>query len=677
MALTNMQTLHFSFGPIQGFIAQSRRTRDSWAASYLLSYLTGCAMQALQDNNSASTITFPSVTGDPLYRAIKDGVKPTDPHEPAARVGSLPTRFKASVSLGTDGDLCAQAIRTKWTMIADAVRHALVTDLNFPIHPGTWDRQIDHFWDCVWVLDDDDNALDLRKNFRTHLVPPEPGEKCTLCGERQEVTGKGMGTASRRDMHAAWSTLRETLALQRDKPRIRQSLEGSTVFDLNEHERLCAVCLVKRVFPLPKIAESQIGWKLLANYPSTHYFAAIDWITRVLDTCASDPDFKKTVTQFIETAHDAGVWPSERTTLIPRIEHAGKGSGLPNWKKFAELDGGAFFKSVLDNEQEFELKKPDRRGDLIKALAAIQQALPSDDGLPNKATPFYALLLMDGDGMGALLSEYSTEQSRITAALAQFCNEVRTKVIKNDGYLIYAGGDDVFALLPLDRAIACATQCHAAYLSAFRSHTPNIPEHRTTISAAIEFAHMQTAFGVVVHDAHTLLDDIAKNGCGRDGLACRVWKRGGPILTWAQPWEVVLRTATAASNHKPHTDIIKEVSYLFQGKSFNSPPSFSSKFFYKLYDVFDLLDDQGTLNGDPEAAKKLLAAEYLANRQQSWPPKTSAEDKRQFAEQAVERLLNLCQQQRRVVNTSGATLHAGALSPDGALLIRFLVQKEV
>ncbi len=36
--------LQFTLGPVQGFVAQARRTRDFWAGSFLLSYLTGKAM---------------------------------------------------------------------------------------------------------------------------------------------------------------------------------------------------------------------------------------------------------------------------------------------------------------------------------------------------------------------------------------------------------------------------------------------------------------------------------------------------------------------------------------------------------------------------------------------------------------------------------------------------------
>jgi hypothetical protein len=38
--------LHFHLGPAGGFIDEARRTRDYWAGSFLLSWLTGKAMSA-------------------------------------------------------------------------------------------------------------------------------------------------------------------------------------------------------------------------------------------------------------------------------------------------------------------------------------------------------------------------------------------------------------------------------------------------------------------------------------------------------------------------------------------------------------------------------------------------------------------------------------------------------
>ena len=46
--MADRQYFHFTLGPVQGFVAQARRTRDFWAGSFLLSWLSGVAMAAVR-----------------------------------------------------------------------------------------------------------------------------------------------------------------------------------------------------------------------------------------------------------------------------------------------------------------------------------------------------------------------------------------------------------------------------------------------------------------------------------------------------------------------------------------------------------------------------------------------------------------------------------------------------
>jgi CRISPR-associated protein Cmr2 len=681
--------LHFTLGPVQGFVGQARRTRDLWAGSYLLSYLAGCAMRTVK--GGSGRIVFPAVDNDPLFLALTTGSKPTSAADPAASVGSLPNRFKAEVPESFDPSECAKAVQKKWQDIAQAV---LEEARRLGINPSSaiWQSQIDNLWDCAWAIGEDDALLDIRKNLRTHLPPPEKGEKCTVCGERQELSGKGMGTYdTRKEMRDWWGDVRKKL----------KAAEKATLFDLREGERLCAVCLVKRSFPFPAIATKAdaIGWKVPVNYPSTSYMAAVDWIVRVFEECKGNKMFQQKVRAFLDATEKADVWPSEAATRINRITDTGMASGLGQlvingvdkgaaWKIFADLDGDAFFKSAIRNPREFEVAGDDPEGDpnwveksrenlkrkaMESALDELQKALPERSGQPREATPFYALLLMDGDGMGKLLSNYKDRQEDISKALAEFTQAAPGIVKRCNGKLIYAGGDDVFALLPLDRAIECARRCRKVYMkvfddcfSALRKNGNKVPqEHETTISAAIEYAHMQTALGVIVRDAHKLLDEVAKTQCGRDGLACRVWKRGGPVLTWAQPWEVVLKTI--------RTTLVDEVKTLFQN-NLNDPARFSSKFFYKARELFEILEPQGSPSALSGIEQGLLVAEYLATREHRWDQNWTQTQIRQEAEKRIERFLKLCRAHKRM---PGSTPQPGRLTADGALLVRFLSQKEV
>src|SRR5690606_20845086 len=133
--LQGIRKVHFSLGPVQGFVAAARRTRDLWVGSYLLSYLTGCAMDFILQHGG--TIVFPYVHEpvdgatparepmpvDPLlaginavrkYGSLPDGMEPP-------LVGSLPNRFAANLPVDVDPARVAAAIHDRWRTIAEKV----------------------------------------------------------------------------------------------------------------------------------------------------------------------------------------------------------------------------------------------------------------------------------------------------------------------------------------------------------------------------------------------------------------------------------------------------------------------------------------------------------------------------------------------------------------------------
>ena len=51
------QTFQFTLGPVQGFVAQARRTRDFWAGSFILSWLSSVAIACIE--KQGGTVQFP------------------------------------------------------------------------------------------------------------------------------------------------------------------------------------------------------------------------------------------------------------------------------------------------------------------------------------------------------------------------------------------------------------------------------------------------------------------------------------------------------------------------------------------------------------------------------------------------------------------------------------------
>lgn len=650
--MTTTHYLHFTFSPIQSFVAQARRTRDLWAGSYLISYLAGVAMQAIGKDR----IKFPNVEKDDLLLAIcKEKTLSSD----FQRVGSLPNRFAANTD-ATGAKQAAKAIRETWERIAETVwkekveRYATLT----PDTRCIWNRQIQNFWDITWVIGEHRN-MDSRKNLRNRLPVPEHGEKCSLCGERQEISGKGMGSSgSRKEMRAWWTDFAKGVNGATGLHLRMDEQEGQC------NERLCAVCLTKRLFPL--VAEKAIGWEVPVNFPSVSYVAAVDFLRLGLE---KDP---AQAAKFADTAASVGVDRSEAKirnkglsgVLKKRIQDlqgiSGRKGWLGDWHTFVDLDGSSCFKDAIRGK-DFGLSAQEQE-QLIKALQELQKAAGT------KASPFYAILFMDGDSMGALLDTCDdAERIEISNGIMRFSREVSKVVNEHDGWLIYAGGEDVFAFLPLDSALNCAAELRRRYREIFEKlEIHEAMKKVATISAAINYVSIQTGLQVAVQDTGKLLKDHAKDHFGRDALACRVWKRGGPILTWGLPWKYVLDIHDIATGTLP-----EEIKWRFQDETDN-PSQFSSKFFYKLGDLLELLP-----TGMSEQEQiDLLSAEYLANRELDWKDKSDLEKSKE-AKKRVARLLALCREQRREVDEDKITYEPGPIRSDGALLVRFLAQKGI
>jgi CRISPR-associated protein Cmr2 len=125
--MSNPKILNFSLGPVQGFIARARKTRDFWTGSFLLSYLAGQAMAVVLENDGKLILPAAAegkgeVT-DPLLQEIMDrrNGKETNQNERSSIVATLPNRFRAEVPAGFDPTLCEQAIKDKWHELAKII----------------------------------------------------------------------------------------------------------------------------------------------------------------------------------------------------------------------------------------------------------------------------------------------------------------------------------------------------------------------------------------------------------------------------------------------------------------------------------------------------------------------------------------------------------------------------
>ena len=645
---------HFTIGPVQGFVAQARRTRDFWAGSFLLSWLSGVAMREvmMQHGGRSEVICFPR-PDDAFIEAIA-GTGSSQPQQ-----GTIPNRFMAEVDETFVPQRVRQAVQAAWTALAERIWEQDSLDaIAEPDSKTIWQRQVGGFWEMTWAFADDPSdtdVLDRRKNLRSHLPPAEPGIKCMLMDGWQELSGaKRPGDP----------------ALDRFWKALRESRISGIATDLRDGEHLCALAYIKRRFArcfqglTANAAETGWtihGWTVPAALPSVSYMAAVHWLESAIAKAGEDAQTKQQLWRFHDTARALlkGRYP-EAQTSIRCIDQALGQHGLRASWKWSALDGDVFFEHALLNYREFP--DPKRPGRLDPGAEQTLRELNCLRRTANLAppSPFHALLLMDGDNLGAHMSNLD-HQPKITQALADFTGQVKGLVETHNGYLIFAGGDDVLALLPLEDALPAAAALHRLYGECF-ARTP-VP---STLSGAIEYAHIKMPLTRVIRDAHDLLDNVAKDGRGRDAIACRVWKPGGQALEWAMPWEKALSSERQV--------IMQRLADAFQQREQETP--FANRFFYRIRErlnTFAPHQQEGSDGLSEDETIALMAAEYLGsgvNQARGDAPRLTLEQ----ARRSISELLGQCRVWSRL---EGRLTSADHWPADGALLLRFLAQKGV
>jgi len=327
-----------------------------------------------------------------------------------------------------------------------------------------------------------------------------------------------------------------------------------------------------------------------------------------------------------------------------------------SYEPFLNLDGNFYFDNALadcrrtplkgtplgkrDKEPEEVSKKREKLRSLLKGL------------VDNGPRPFYAILLMDGDNMGKMIVEMGGKP--ISKALSIFTEDVRPIVKKHNGVTIYAGGDDVLAMLPLPNALDCAQSLSQKYQQSFLEV---IPEAEATISAGVVFSHYHIPLRSVMEEAHTILDDVAKDQNGRDSIAVSVLKSSGKYCQWTVTWNRL-----SDDNGKNRID---DLVFRVQEGPYKQ---FSKSFFYNMRDDLSILSgDQLSKPGSyaklaPDLDPcRLLTAEYMKSRER--------EVTKEEAEERIKALLELSYRSRKAKETERMFL-----SPDAAMLIKFLSQ---
>jgi CRISPR-associated protein Cmr2 len=494
-----------TLGPIQDFIAAARRTRDLWFGSWLLSELSKATAQAMAEECGLESLVFPGVIEEKELWAESSA--------------SVANKIVIRVPDGKEPAAVAERGRQGMQKRLDWLRDQAFKKID-PIDPLHFDSdkataQVNDLIELAWVSAPEQGKdgyakareraealLAARKNTRLWGTVTWGAEvpKSSIDGERESVLHEDL-----------FNNVGKEGGLSPEQVRKR--------YGVGKTERLCGVGLLKRHGTRKA---TRYGHRFL----STGHLAAWPIYARTKEV--DDPDLRAAWEAYLAVLEKGGVDLEEQEIV--------QGEGWRHNKVFGKYDGSLLFEGRLpdlfEEVTDAGLRQEGLR-EARKTLAAFLKKL----GVPTPL-PYYAILLADGDHMGKAIEQQTTfeDHQKLSRALDGFARSVRTTVEgDHGGELVYAGGDDVLAFVPLHKAIDCARKLSEDFLKAL-SGFPAGKDQTPTLSAGIGISHFMDPLRGALRLARDA-EKLAKKT--RNSLAVIVDKRSGPPVEVAGVWDTL------------------------------------------------------------------------------------------------------------------------------------------
>ncbi|MFO7885084.1 MAG: type III-B CRISPR-associated protein Cas10/Cmr2 [Desulfobacteraceae bacterium] len=587
----------FSITPVQDYISNARKLRDFWTGSIILSWLAFEGIKWVCENLGPDHILYPSLIDQPLineYLDIEKHISGISSMNNIRDIASFPNKFLFLLPFEKSEEITEKIkthIKNQWVSLCSMCEDLVVK--NTPrikeeekahIH-DMFERQCHDYFDFSWaasrLLTKDDlteaskilpealyknqedvvkifnkiiegrhydesgtgqlysvshslvqSSLAASKSVRTSTRGEETGEKCHQCREFEvlhcrKYSNDIKASEYKDNIEEFWHDFKKKWNRESD-------------FKENTNEKLCALCMIKRI--LYRVFENSDykdhvlakTFKNQKSYPSTTEMSLYNYfLNHHID---SDHEKKETA----QMLHD-----SDSDTLqgmeTPEIKDRYYAVLLMDGDKMGQLVNGSTINSTWQSILHPVIRQKLESPDFLKVFTENWKAI--FDHYPQRLlTP----------SIHAAISE----------SLGDFSIYGVSSIVKKyKGKLIYAGGDDVCAVLPVNMAVDAAMEIRDYYNSYFNfiesidDHYNSTPVNevftplpgkmslclgkgeKISISAGILICHHKENLTAMIKQSHYLLDSIAKDKAGRNACAVELRKRSGGSRIFVSKWD--------------------------------------------------------------------------------------------------------------------------------------------
>lgn len=580
--------LLFTITPVQSFIATARKTSDLWSGSYFLSFLIYEAIEVIMEEYGPDHIIFPNLRGQPLvdnwlyekyfnnvnidievlkkWKEEWDKFSSQNGNKTISQkisIANFPNRFLAIVPYSKAKEIagkCNNAIKNTIDKSVDSFDNEQIKN-----QKDTIKNHIISYLKPYYVIlpfykngiNDIDSVLQEYKNLvgeNELLQTIETIKKHPYYGQTNIGIAYSLLVELVERFLASRKMLKDFTVIPEQKGKKCHICGEYDILDIddidwsklvphyvNKTERLCGVCLFKRL--LPDIMKEK--YRIEVKFPSTSEMATVIY-KGYLDGKKIDNFIKK----FNETFQNNKKPPE--IVSVPDL----------NDNPLFNIDGQWLMESSYREnylKEEFGINIDESKLEEMRKFLRNNQINPP---------VYYAILAMDGDNMGKWLKgnyipkvkelihfkvadilecygkndkDLSTLldsnhpmspsfHNQFSRRLSEFAlNDVRRIVEeKYYGKLIYAGGDDVLAFLPVENALDCGYELNKRFRE--------ILGVKASMSAGIVFVHHKYPLSIALEEVRDA-EKLAKGKYGRNSVCIKHISGSGQSRVTGMKWE--------------------------------------------------------------------------------------------------------------------------------------------
>lgn len=537
-----------SIGPVQGFITAARRTRDLWFGSHLLSEISKAAAKKISDKDGE--LIFPSLNMEKLLPSnLPDAPNVANIILAELDEGQDPRELDQQVKDAAQGEWMQYAKGAKWLAENDSE--------GFKVS-SLWEYQVNdvlEFYSAWLQVSGDDSHYKMERKRLMRLLAGRKSIRDFIQEETQDLKGEWQKS---KPPKSSLDGARDTVL-----PKNREDISDDLALKmrLKAGEQLCAVGLTKRLGGIRFDSVRGMKKPKLEAFPSVVRIALDPWIRGIVDSGGEAKRILDEISGICEDreniAQKSGKWNKKdirypdfpfdghvlHISQIDSIVYAKKKSDNPEKKADGQLKG---WETILANDDIDALKK-------IKGLAErLQKSGTTKNGEKGlgfgKPERYYAIIVADGDRMGKVISTREGKKQHIefSKSLSQFADNARAIVQKHNGCMVYSGGDDVLAFLPLDCCLQAARSLHESFGDLLKGYEiPNSDEdgakkRSPTLSVGIAIGHSMEPLEDMLEfgrEAEKAAKDGTDSKDERNGLAIHVHPRSGVSIKIREQWK--------------------------------------------------------------------------------------------------------------------------------------------